>query len=102
MCIGVVKNDLMVRTGIERYDEALKRKGARPMDFTGRVSKGMVYVGPEGVAGAAALRRWVEIGLAGAREATAATVVTLERRRSSGVWRARRRKVELLSRHVRV
>ena len=39
MCIGVVKNDLMVRTGIERYDEALKRKGARPMDFAGRVAR---------------------------------------------------------------
>ena len=36
MFCGVIKNELMVRVGPERYAAALDQPGARPMDFTGR------------------------------------------------------------------
>jgi TfoX/Sxy family transcriptional regulator of competence genes len=64
MCCGLTKSDFMVRVGPEKYDEALAQPHARPMDFTGRPLKGMVYVAPEGLRTRAALARWVERGVA--------------------------------------
>jgi TfoX/Sxy family transcriptional regulator of competence genes len=63
MCCGIVGSDLMVRVGPEHFEEALAAKFARPMDFTGRPSKGMVYVAPEGVRTEKALRDWIARGL---------------------------------------
>jgi TfoX/Sxy family transcriptional regulator of competence genes len=60
MFCGVTRNDLMVRVGPERFDDALASPGARPMDFTGRPMKGMVFVGPDGYASDEQLRAWVE------------------------------------------
>jgi len=60
MFCGVTRDDLMVRVGPDRFDEALSSPGARLMDFTGRPSKGMVFVGPEGYATDEQLRGWVE------------------------------------------
>ncbi|HLB24673.1 MAG TPA: TfoX/Sxy family protein [Dehalococcoidia bacterium] len=70
MCIGVLNDELVVRAGAERYAAALKSAHARPMDFTGRPMTGMVYVAPAGVTRGPALRRWIEMGLAGADGAT--------------------------------
>jgi hypothetical protein len=64
MCCGLTKTDFVVRVGAEAYDDALAQPHARPMDFTGRPLKGMVYVGPEGIRTDAALARWVRRGLA--------------------------------------
>jgi TfoX/Sxy family transcriptional regulator of competence genes len=63
MCCGIVRDDLMVRVGLERHEEALAQPHARPMDFTGRPMRGMVYVTPEGCRTDEALKRWVEQGL---------------------------------------
>jgi TfoX/Sxy family transcriptional regulator of competence genes len=64
MCCGLTKSDFMVRVGPAQFDDALAQPHARPMDFTGRPSKGMVYVAPEGLRTDAALARWVRRGLA--------------------------------------
>jgi len=63
MVCGVVGKDLVVRVGPDAYPSALKKTGAREMDFTGRPMKGMVYVGPNGSRRAPGLRAWVELGL---------------------------------------
>ncbi len=63
MCCGLTKTDFMVRVGPEQYEEALAQPHARPMDFTGRALKGMVYVAPEGIRTAVALGRWVSLGV---------------------------------------
>ncbi|MDG4870807.1 hypothetical protein P8631_22665, partial [Guyparkeria sp. 1SP6A2] len=63
-CCGLTKTDFMVRVGPDRYDDALAEPHARPMDFTGRPLKGMVYVAPEGLRTASMLTRWVKRGLA--------------------------------------
>jgi TfoX/Sxy family transcriptional regulator of competence genes len=60
MAIGVVHDDLMVRVGLDGHDEALTEPGTRPMDFTGRPMRGMVYVASAAVATDADLRRWVD------------------------------------------
>ena len=54
MCCGIhfdkKKNTdlLMARIGEDASEEALKRDGCHPMDFTGRPMKGYVFVTPEG------------------------------------------------------
>lgn len=63
MCCGIVGSELMVRVGPEQHAEALAQPHARPMDFTGKPMKGMVYVETKGVAQEAALRAWIERGL---------------------------------------
>jgi hypothetical protein len=50
---------LVVRLGPEAADCALNQLHVRPVDFTGRPMKGIVFVGPEGQDGAA-LRHWVD------------------------------------------
>ena len=44
MCVGVEKDRLMVRLAPAVYDQALRRKGCVPMDFTGRPMRGFVFV----------------------------------------------------------
>lgn len=62
MACGVLKDELLVRVGKDGYEQALAQPHVRPMDFTGRVSKGMVYVAAAGLRDAPALRRWVRVG----------------------------------------
>lgn len=64
MCVGVEKNRLMARIGPEAYEDALTRKGCRPMDFTGRPMRGFVFVGLEGLKTAKDLAFWLELALA--------------------------------------
>jgi len=63
MFCGVVRDALMVRLGPDGADRALNQPHVRPMDFTGRPMKGMVFVEPGGLHGAA-LREWVAAGAA--------------------------------------
>jgi TfoX/Sxy family transcriptional regulator of competence genes len=63
MCVGIVGSDLMARVGKDAFDKALSAPHARPMDFTGKPSTGMVYVAPPGVKTIASLRKWVERAL---------------------------------------
>ncbi len=59
MACGIVGSDLMLRLGPEAADAALAKPHVRPMDFTGRPMRGMVYVAADGVRTAPQLRRWV-------------------------------------------
>ncbi len=60
MFIGIVKDELMVRVGKDRHEEALRKPHARTMDFTGRPMLGYVFVKPAGLAAARALAGWVD------------------------------------------
>jgi hypothetical protein len=44
MSIGTHRDALMVRVGLDAYEDCLAHPGARVMDFTGRVMKGWVTV----------------------------------------------------------
>jgi TfoX/Sxy family transcriptional regulator of competence genes len=63
MCVGIVDRELMVRVGPDAYESALAEAHARPMDFTGKPLRGMVYVGTSGLRTEAGLRAWVDRGL---------------------------------------
>jgi TfoX/Sxy family transcriptional regulator of competence genes len=64
MCVGIVKDKLMVRVGPAAYQSLVQQPHARKMDFTGKPMKGFVYVESEGVESDADLRRWVGHGVA--------------------------------------
>lgn len=63
MCVGVEKARLMVRLDPAVEDQALARKGCKPMDFTGRPMKGYVFVHAEGYETEAQLRHWLDLAL---------------------------------------
>jgi len=63
MFCGIVKDDLMVRTGQENYEKALSKPHSRPMDFTGKPMKGFVYVEPQGYNTEKKLSGWISLGL---------------------------------------
>ena len=63
MCLGVSDNRLMVRLDPGIYEACLKRKGCRPMDFTGRPLRGFVFVLPEGHETQHELDDWIELAL---------------------------------------
>jgi TfoX/Sxy family transcriptional regulator of competence genes len=62
MAVGVIGDDLMVRLDPDDAVRALAERHTRPMDFTGRPMKGMVYVDPGGTAGEEDLGPWVDAG----------------------------------------
>ncbi len=63
MCVGIVKNELMVRINPEQHDEALSRRGCRTMDFTNKPMKGFVFISPEGIDLDVDLEAWIQIAL---------------------------------------
>ena len=60
MCCGVVGEELMLRVGADGYDAALREPHARPMDFTGRPMRGMLFVGTDGFESDEALGAWLQ------------------------------------------
>jgi hypothetical protein len=63
MACGVHGNDMIVRVGPARYDEALTRPHVKLFDMTGRPMSGWVMVAPAGFAGDDDLRAWVQQGV---------------------------------------
>jgi TfoX/Sxy family transcriptional regulator of competence genes len=69
MCIGIdtdkntMEDRLMVRVGKLPYETLLKKEGSRPMDFTGSVMRGFLFVDPEGFDKDVDLDFWVEKAL---------------------------------------
>lgn len=64
MCVGVIGDEMMCRLDPDFYLEALKKKGAREMDFTGRPMKGYVMVNRAGMKSEKDFNFWIEQCLA--------------------------------------
>jgi TfoX/Sxy family transcriptional regulator of competence genes len=62
MAVGVIGDDLMVRLDPADAERALVEPHARPMDFTGKPMKGMVFVDSAGTAAEEDLAAWVDAG----------------------------------------
>lgn len=67
MACGVNGDDIIVRVGPERYEEALSHPSTRPFDMTGRPMSGWVVLSTEGVMDEADLKRWITLGVEYAR-----------------------------------
>ena len=69
MCIGIDidkssnEDRLMVRVGKLPYQDLLKKEGSRPMDFTGSVMRGFLFIDPEGFDKDIDLDFWIEKAL---------------------------------------
>ena len=63
MCIGVEQERLMIRLDPSIYEEVLQKEGCRPMDFTGKVMKGYVFVDIDAVKTKKELEYWVKLAL---------------------------------------
>ena len=63
MCLGVERERLMVRLDPVKYDEALMKEGCRPMDFTGKIMKGYVFVDLDALNTKTKLKYWVDLAL---------------------------------------
>jgi TfoX/Sxy family transcriptional regulator of competence genes len=67
MCCGVLKTDLVLRLTPEEAAVSLRQPHTRPMDFTGKPMKSMVYVSAIGTDSDQALAAWVASGVGAAR-----------------------------------
>src|SRR5882762_7301704 len=69
MCIGIDKDKktdddrLMVRVGKDAYEQLLKKKGCREMDFTGKSMKGFLFIYPIGFDKETDLDFWIKKAL---------------------------------------
>ena len=63
MCVGVVKDDMMCRIDPSLDEVVLEKTGCRPMDFSGRLMKGYVYVSEEGMRTKKAFEYWIKLCL---------------------------------------
>ena len=80
MAAGVMKDELIVRVGPAAFDAALATRGARVFDFTGRPSKGWVYVERTVITRKPALRAWVDRGVSYAQSLPPKTAKPRRRR----------------------
>src|SRR5262245_12744671 len=62
LLVGVWKDSLIVRLGVDEADEALKEPHVKVFDITGRAMKGWVLVGPQGLEGNR-LHDWIQCSL---------------------------------------
>ena len=63
MCVGIEKERMMVRLDPLVYEEALEKEGCTPMDFTGKVMKGYVFVDAAVLNTNKKLDYWVQLAL---------------------------------------
>lgn len=63
MCLGVEKERLMVRLDPAVYEEVIEKEGATPMDFTGRIMKGYVFVDINALNTKKKLEYWIKLAL---------------------------------------
>lgn len=59
MICGVLGQELVLRVGAEAYPGALRQRGVRKMDFSGRLMKGWVMVTPEACKTRAEVECWL-------------------------------------------
>lgn len=60
MCVGIWKDSLIVRIGLDQYETALEEPDVREFDITGRVMRGWVMVEPRGLVEDEEVKYWVE------------------------------------------
>lgn len=63
MCVGVEKDRLMVRLNPELFDEVIEKEGCMPMDFTGKIMKGFVFVNENALTTRKKLGYWIKLAL---------------------------------------
>ena len=63
MCVGVEKERMMIRLDPEKYEDVINKEGVKPMDFTGKVMKGYVFVDADALNTKKKLEYWMNLAL---------------------------------------
>ena len=63
MCVGIIKDDLMLRIDPEVEAMALEKQGCRQMDFTGRPMRGYILIDDTGMAKTKDFNYWINLAL---------------------------------------
>lgn len=63
MCVGVVKDRMMLRVLEDRYDELIEENHVHPMEFTGKTMRGFIFLDEKAFESEADLDRWIGYGL---------------------------------------
>jgi hypothetical protein len=63
MAVGVSGDGLMVRVGIDGFEEAVTREDVRPFEMSGKRMNGWVLVGGDAIAEDDGLTHWVDVGM---------------------------------------
>jgi TfoX/Sxy family transcriptional regulator of competence genes len=71
MCLGVDKDDIMLRCEPEMTDELLSKKGVRPFDLTGKPMKGWLLVSADATSNKKDFDFWVKTAVEANKKATA-------------------------------
>jgi TfoX/Sxy family transcriptional regulator of competence genes len=92
MAVGVEKDRLMVRLEKDEARKALKQPFVAPMDFTGTVMRGFIFVGAGGVRTVPSVRKWVTraVDFAAERKPRKKPKPKTKRKRARGASAARR------------
>lgn len=64
MCVGVNEERIMIRFNPEIQDDIMQKAGCTPMDFTGKVMRGYVFVSHSVLQTKKQLNEWVQLALA--------------------------------------
>jgi TfoX/Sxy family transcriptional regulator of competence genes len=64
MACGVHGNQMIVRLGVEQYEEAVTKSTVKTFDLTGKPMKGWITVAPEGYKSDDDLMSWINQGVA--------------------------------------
>jgi TfoX/Sxy family transcriptional regulator of competence genes len=63
MCVGVESERMMVRLEPDKYEALMEKEGCLPMDFTGRIMKGYVFVDADVLKTKKQLNYWLQLAL---------------------------------------
>ncbi|WP_366183209.1 TfoX/Sxy family protein [Flavobacterium ovatum] len=63
MCIGVMKDEMMLRVMDEFYESLLEENHVKPMTFTGRSMKNFLFIEPEAYINETQLARWIKLAI---------------------------------------
>jgi TfoX/Sxy family transcriptional regulator of competence genes len=70
MCLGVDKDDIMLRCEPEMTEELLSKQGVRPFDLTGKPMKGWLLVSEDGISTKKNFDYWVQVAVEANKKAT--------------------------------
>lgn len=63
MCVGIIKEELMLRVLDSKYEMLLEKNHVKPMNFTGKTMKGFLFIVEEGSKKETDLNQWIDFGL---------------------------------------
>ena len=63
MCVGIHEDRIMVRLNPAVFDEVIEKVGCVPMNFTGKIMRGFVFVDEDVLKTKKQLEYWVKLGL---------------------------------------